>query len=235
MKQLLEAGVHFGHQTRRWDPKMAEYIFQARNGIHIIDLQKTSKKLDEAYKFVKDEAEEGKWKWVTGEELSYTNWNEGEPNNENNYGNGENYAELVGSTGKWNDMADRPENIAGFIVEYDDITPSNSIFYNGNYYEVYSNIGKIFTWWKATDFAASRNGHLAVITSQAENDAIQTLIKDCSVSDFYIGGTDSDSEGAWRWFNGEAFEYSNWASGEPSNNNYYEGAENFLMLRKNGA
>ena len=60
MKQLLEAGVHFGHQTRRWDPKMAEYIFQARNGIHIIDLQKASKKLDEAYKFVKDEAEAGK-------------------------------------------------------------------------------------------------------------------------------------------------------------------------------
>lgn len=60
MKQLLEAGVHFGHQTRRWDPKMAEYIFQARNGIHIIDLQKTSKKLDEAYAFVKEQAEEGK-------------------------------------------------------------------------------------------------------------------------------------------------------------------------------
>lgn len=60
MKQLLEAGVHFGHQTRRWDPKMAEYIFQARNGIHIIDLQKTSKKLDEAYKFMKEQAEEGK-------------------------------------------------------------------------------------------------------------------------------------------------------------------------------
>ena len=60
MKQLLEAGVHFGHQTRRWDPKMAEYIYQARNGIHIIDLQKTSKKLDEAYKFVKEQAEEGK-------------------------------------------------------------------------------------------------------------------------------------------------------------------------------
>ncbi len=60
MKQLLEAGVHFGHQTRRWDPKMAEYIFQARNGIHIIDLQKTSKKLDEAYSFVKEQSEEGK-------------------------------------------------------------------------------------------------------------------------------------------------------------------------------
>ena len=60
MKQLLEAGVHFGHQTRRWDPKMAEYIFQARNGIHIIDLQKTSKKLDEAYAFMKEQAEEGK-------------------------------------------------------------------------------------------------------------------------------------------------------------------------------
>ena len=60
MKQLLEAGVHFGHQTRRWDPKMAEYIFQARNGIHIIDLQKTSKKIDEAYEFMRSQAEEGK-------------------------------------------------------------------------------------------------------------------------------------------------------------------------------
>ena len=60
MKQLLEAGVHFGHQTRRWDPKMAEYIFQARNGIHIIDLQKTSKKIDEAYEFLKQQVEEGK-------------------------------------------------------------------------------------------------------------------------------------------------------------------------------
>ena len=60
MKQLLEAGDHFGHQTRRWDPKMAEYIFQARNGIHIIDLQKTSKKIDEAYAFLKEQAEEGK-------------------------------------------------------------------------------------------------------------------------------------------------------------------------------
>jgi len=60
MKQLLEAGVHFGHQTRRWDPKMAEYIFTARNGIHIIDLQKASKKLDEAYNFVKEIAAEGK-------------------------------------------------------------------------------------------------------------------------------------------------------------------------------
>ena len=60
MKQLLEVGVHFGHQTRRWDPKMAEYIFQARNGIHIIDLQKTSKKIDEAYAFLKEQVEEGK-------------------------------------------------------------------------------------------------------------------------------------------------------------------------------
>ena len=60
MKQLLEAGVHFGHQTKRWDPKMAEYIYQARNGIHIIDLQKTSKKIDEAYAFIKEISEEGK-------------------------------------------------------------------------------------------------------------------------------------------------------------------------------
>ena len=59
MKQLLEAGVHFGHQTRRWNPKMAPYIFTERNGIYIIDLQKTVKKLDEAYSFVKSVAENG--------------------------------------------------------------------------------------------------------------------------------------------------------------------------------
>ena len=59
MKQLLEAGVHFGHQTRRWNPKMARYIFTERNGIYIIDLQKTVKKLDEAYNFVLDVAAEG--------------------------------------------------------------------------------------------------------------------------------------------------------------------------------
>ena len=59
MKQLLEAGVHFGHQTRRWNPKMAPYIFTERNGIYIIDLQKTVKKLDEAYNFIKSVAENG--------------------------------------------------------------------------------------------------------------------------------------------------------------------------------
>ncbi len=59
MKQLLEAGVHFGHQTRRWNPKMAPYIFTERNGIYIIDLQKTVKKLEDAYMFVRDIAAEG--------------------------------------------------------------------------------------------------------------------------------------------------------------------------------
>ena len=59
MKQLLEAGVHFGHQTRRWNPKMAEYIYMERNGIYIIDLQKTVKKLEEAYNFVRDVAANG--------------------------------------------------------------------------------------------------------------------------------------------------------------------------------
>ncbi len=60
MKQLLEAGVHFGHQTRRWNPKMAPYIFTERNGIYIIDLQKTVRKIDDAYMFMRDIAMEGK-------------------------------------------------------------------------------------------------------------------------------------------------------------------------------
>jgi hypothetical protein len=59
MKQLLEAGVHFGHQTRRWNPKMKKYIFTERNGIYIIDLQKTVKKVEEAYNWVKDLAANG--------------------------------------------------------------------------------------------------------------------------------------------------------------------------------
>ena len=60
MKQLLEAGVHFGHQTRRWNPKMAPYIFTERNGIYIIDLQKTVKKVEEAYNFIREISLEGK-------------------------------------------------------------------------------------------------------------------------------------------------------------------------------
>ncbi len=59
MKQLLEAGVHFGHQTRRWNPKMDRYIFTERNGIYIIDLQKTVKKVESAYNFVRDLAADG--------------------------------------------------------------------------------------------------------------------------------------------------------------------------------
>ena len=61
MKQLLEAGVHFGHQTRRWNPKMAPYIFTERNGIYIIDLQKTVKKIEEAYNFLREVASQGEY------------------------------------------------------------------------------------------------------------------------------------------------------------------------------
>ena len=69
MKQLLEAGVHFGHQTRRWNPKMAPYIFTERNGIYIIDLQKTVKKAEEAYNFIKEVAAEGKDILVVGTKI----------------------------------------------------------------------------------------------------------------------------------------------------------------------
>src|SRR5512136_3240330 len=61
MKQLLEAGVHFGHQTKRWNPKMKEYIFGSRNGIYIIDLQKTVRLFKEAYKFVADTTGKGEY------------------------------------------------------------------------------------------------------------------------------------------------------------------------------
>ena len=66
MKQLLEAGVHFGHQTRRWNPKMAPYIFTERNGFYIIDLQKTVKKVDEAYNFIREVAASGESSMFVG-------------------------------------------------------------------------------------------------------------------------------------------------------------------------
>ncbi len=66
MKQLLEAGVHFGHQTRRWNPKMKPYIFTERNGIYIIDLQKTVRKIDEAYRFVRELVESGEYILMVG-------------------------------------------------------------------------------------------------------------------------------------------------------------------------
>ena len=68
MKQLLEAGVHFGHQTRRWNPKMATYIYTERNGIYIVDLQKTVKKLEEAYNFVRQLSENGQSLLHTGDD-----------------------------------------------------------------------------------------------------------------------------------------------------------------------
>ena len=72
MKQLLEAGVHFGHQTRRWNPKMAEYIFAERNGIYIIDLQKTVKKVDEAYTAVSDIIKDGGEILFVGKKITST-------------------------------------------------------------------------------------------------------------------------------------------------------------------
>ena len=70
MKQLLEAGVHFGHQSRKWNPKMKEYIFAARNDIHIINLELTSEQVDKAYTFVRDVAASGKNVLFVGKETS---------------------------------------------------------------------------------------------------------------------------------------------------------------------
>ena len=84
-KQLLEAGVHFGHQTRRWNPKMAQYIFTERNGIYIIDLQKTVRKIDEAYAFVRSVAMEGKSVLFVGTKKQAQESNETEPKRCNMY------------------------------------------------------------------------------------------------------------------------------------------------------
>ena len=158
-----------------------------------------------------DAEKEGTWKWVTGEKWNYTNWQSGEPNN---YNNKEHYLGLYTSN-QWNDFGDYDENVKGFIVEYENIIPvlKKTITYNGNKYEYYLCSS---SWTNAKSFAESKGGHLATITSSGEQGI---LAENNVIGHCWLGGSDAEKEGAWKWVTGEKWNYTNWTTGEPNNGN----------------
>lgn len=173
-----------------------------------------------------DENSEGKWKWITGEEFSYTNWATNEPNNANGE---ENYMHLNNS-GRWNDIHyTGNEYTFGFICEYDKIDPNDyipyqSIEFDGKKYEFFD---YSLTWEQAYNVCEQKGGHLVTIGSDKENDIIWNTINNSSIEKFWIGATDKITESNWEWITGEPIEYTNWNSEEPNNS---KGFENYAEI-----
>ncbi len=162
-----------------------------------------------------DKDSENNWKWVTGENSSYTNWTSGEPNND---GGDENYA-AIGKSGQWNDEENSSKYVGGLIYETDTFSPTKTIYYNNVRYDLYQ---YPVSWHDAKQLCEDLGGHLVVVTSTDENKAVADLIEGSSWNDYWIGCSDEDNEGEWKWITGEKFEYSNWNDGEPSNSSGIE-------------
>lgn len=113
------------------------------------------------------------------------------------------------------------------IVRNESHAPVTSATYNGHYYELYDDV---LSWKEAKEYCESLGGHLVTITSQSENYFVQGLITDGTQTNYYIGGTDEENEGTWKWVTGETFSYTNFGDGEPSSV-YYEG-EDYLYIGK---
>lgn len=171
-----------------------------------------------------DTATEGTWKWVdtnetffvgtgsSGTALGYNNWDTGEPNN----GSGvEDCGGIYANTGKWNDYPGGTSEIEGFICEIDTtiIKPSYSYCHNGTKYEIYD---KSLSWTDANLFAQMQGGHLLTITSQEEQDYINTIITGHSKYLYWMGANYYNNGRYFRWSNNEEWGYTNWKSGEPS-------------------
>ncbi len=177
-----------------------------------------------------DKNSEGSFSWVNGETVNYTNWNNGEPND---YGSGEDYTEMR-NNGKWNDLpnshhrrglvelpcgapacTDLSNEIPGFIFLGE--------FNNSKYYcSSYSN----YTWAEARELSAAAGGQLVIVEDEQENEFIRNGI----MTDYaWIGLTDEESEGTYKWVNGEESTFFNWNPGEPNNNG---GNEDYVRLLK---
>lgn len=177
---------------------------------------------------------DGHWCWVTGEPWTYENWGDGEPNNSSNVVAGESCVAMWPE--KWNDLANG--NIyeqSGYICEWEaanDESTAEQDGYAGHIYEFYTlsesewESGPI-TWEQAERRCEWKGGHLAVIESQAENDYLYTAMKQKGFENAYFGYSDKETEGSWKWVNGEQSPYTNWHSGEPNNQN---GNEQYAMF-----
>lgn len=185
-----------------------------------------------------DIEKEGTWKWGSGESFSYKNWNSGEPNN-SNVGFVEDSAVIINSlTGKWNDVM-TTQNFP-FIVEYSSVnaasvSPAKTVSYTTSIgskkYELYDIQA---THADAQRIATAKGGNLVAINDATEMSRMLALIKNSkhyttSNIGWYIGASDAEKEGTWKWDTGEAFSYKNWYKGEPNNNNAGK-AENYAAI-----
>ena len=179
-----------------------------------------------------DAEEEGVWKWVNSESFSYSNWDSGEPND---YNNNEDYVIMTKDNGKWNDY-DLSGNDCRYLCEWDSAASVNAtylecLYYNGHYYKIYKNICN--TWEEAKEYCEKKGGYLATITSQEENDKVFEYISNYGFQAAYIG-LSCDSERKWSWVTGEDVFYTNWASGEPNNEDGTERYAEFYAKNNGG-
>lgn len=194
-----------------------DYVYQ-----YVIDSGYSS-----AYFGLADEETEGIWEWVTGEAVTYTNWASGEPNKENS---NENYAMFYYkyTDGKWND-GDFGVSTLGkartFICEWGDCgqTEDERALFNGNAYKAF-HIGG-YTWEQAKTYCEKQGGHLATVTSQEEEEVIESLLMD-NKEFYWLGGKGAVFGGEWSWVTGESFSYTNWDPKQPDN----DGGECYLGI-----
>ena len=125
------------------------------------------------------------------------------------------------------------ESVNVFVDLDADVSVVNSIAYNGHKYEIYDNSAN-YTWVSARDYCNEKGGHLATVTSAEELAAVMTLFTGTGYQGAYIGGTDEETEGIWRWVTGEAWEYQNWMDEEPNNASEFEGGQDYLRLLPTG-
>lgn len=196
-------------------------------------------------------SQSGQWEWITGEPFEYTNWDSGQPDNANSdhylqiYRLSNPHAEeFYGSSlaGKWNDLHHSAYvnefesdfftlDTIGLVCEWEPgyqdnaaLTADDAVYFGGNKYKTFD---IDMTWHEAKEYCESLGGHLATITSQAEQDFINELIGPLSKDIYWLGGTDESQEGQWEWVTSEQFTYSNWNEGQPDN---YDGHEHYLHV-----
>lgn len=177
-----------------------------------------------------DKQTEGQWKWVTDEEFSYTNWEEGQPDNA--FSN-EHFL-MIYPDGTWNDLTSKYPN-TGFVLEIDNMEiPVSTIAENGSVYEIYD---VSVPWEIAEEYCEMKGGTLVCITSEKEEKIVEKLIERGKKRNYQLGATDKGEEGNWKWITGEEISYNLWTQGEPNNRSGSEapGPENYLtFIRENG-